>query len=175
MLANGYADACGYEIAKPLVDEWQNRFDEKIIAVANETGVPAQLMKNLFAQESQFWPGVFRVPSEYGLGQITDNGAETILLWNASFFEQFCPLVLAASTCSRGYVYLNEDHRALLRGALALQAKSDCPDCDTGIDLTNVDFSIRLYAETLLANCSQVSRIVYNATNRSPGAVSDSP
>ncbi len=84
LLPNGYADACGLEAARPQVQEWQNRFDQRIVAVAEETGVPAQLMKNLFAQESQFWPGIFRVPYEYGLGQITDKGAETLLLWNDS-------------------------------------------------------------------------------------------
>jgi hypothetical protein len=46
--------------------EWQNQFDERIMEVALETGVPAQLMKNLFAKESQFWPGVFQKPEHMG-------------------------------------------------------------------------------------------------------------
>ena len=172
LLPNGYADACGLELARPLVEEWQNRFDLEIIAVAQETGVPAQLMKNIFAQESQFWPGVFRVPNEFGLGQLTDNGAETILLWNPSFFEQFCPLVLDESACQRGYIYLDAESQAILRGALALQASADCPTCQAGIDLTNAEFSITLFANTLLANCEQVAQIVYNATGQIAGEVS---
>jgi hypothetical protein len=172
LLSNGYADACGLELARPLVDEWQNRFDLQIIDVAQETGVPAQLMKNIFAQESQFWPGVFRVPNEFGLGQLTDNGAETILLWNSSFFDQFCPLVLDQIACQGGYLNLDPESQAILRGSLALTANADCPTCEAGIDLTNAEFSINLFANTLLANCEQVAQIVYNATGQLAGEVS---
>ena len=173
LLANGYADACGLEKALPVVQEWQNQFDYQILEAAASTGVPAQLMKNIFAQESQFWPGAFKDPKEFGLGQLTDNGAETILLWNQSFFNQFCPQVLDKSTCKRGYVYLDQENQALLRGALAAKASVDCPSCSLGIDLDKIDFSINLFAQTLLANCSQVSRLIYNATNRGPADVTD--
>jgi hypothetical protein len=171
LLPNGYADACGLEKARPIVEEWQNQFDGRIIQVARETGVPAQLMKNLFAQESQFWPGVFRVPYEFGLGQITDNGADTILLWNASFFDQFCPLVLAQDACAQGYLHLKPEDTAILRGALALQAKADCQDCNDGIDLSNVNFSVSLFANTLQANCEQVDQTILTATKSVPGTI----
>jgi hypothetical protein len=173
LLANGYADICGLEAARPLVVDWQNRFDERIIAVAHETGVPGQLMKNLFAQESQFWPGAFKDPNEFGLGQLTENGAETVLLWNPDFFTQFCPLVLDETTCQNGYLYLEQKDQATLRGALALQAKSDCADCQAGIDLSHADFSVKLFAQTLLANCEQVAQIVYNGTDQIAGKVSN--
>jgi hypothetical protein len=172
LLTNGYADACGLEAASPLVVDWQNRFDERIIAVARETGVPGQLMKNLFAQESQFWPGAFKDPHEFGLGQLTANGAETVLLWNPDFFTQFCPLVLDETTCQKGYLFLEQTDQATLRGALALQAKSECKDCQAGIDLSHADFSINLFAQTLLANCEQVAQIVYNGTGLIAGKVS---
>jgi len=171
--ANGYADACGLETAKPLIESWQNQFDSRIIAVAKESGVPASLMKNLFAQESQFWPGMFRVSNEFGLGQITDNGADTILQWTPSFYEQLCPLILAEDTCKRGYRNLKAEEQAMLRGALAAQAKADCPGCQQGIDLTNVDFSVSLFAQSLLANCEQVAQIVYNASGKIAGTVSN--
>ncbi len=173
MLANGYADACGLQAALPLVVDWQNRFDERIIAVAHETGVPGQLMKNLFAQESQFWPGAFKDPKEFGLGQLTENGAETVLLWNPDFYNQFCPLVLDETTCQKGYLFLEPTDQATLRGALALQAKSECNDCQAGIDLSNADFSVKLFAQTLLANCEQVAQIVYNGTGQIAGKVSN--
>lgn len=173
LLANGYADACGLEAARPLVIDWQNRFDERIIAVAQETGVPGQLMKNLFAQESQFWPGAFKDPKEFGLGQLTEKGAETVLLWNPDFYDQFCPLVLDETTCQKGYLFLEQVDQATLRGALALQAKSECNDCPAGIDLSNADFSVKLFAQTLLANCDQVAQIVYNGTNQIAGKVSN--
>ena len=173
LLPNGYADACGLAAALPQVQSWQNQFDSQILTVAKESGIPGQLLKNLFAQESQFWPGIFKDPSEFGLGQITDNGAEALLLWNTSFYNQFCPFVLDASACERGYVYLSAENQALLRGALAVEAKTDCSGCEAGIDLSHANYTIPFFAQTLVANCAQVSRIVYNATGRSPGAVSD--
>lgn len=168
---NGYADACGLEKARPLVETWQNQFDSRILEVAKESGVPAQLLKNLFAQESQFWPGTFRVPYEFGLGQITDTGADTLLLWNSDFYDQFCPLVLSEEGCSGGYMKLSPDDQALLRGYLAVQAKADCPTCMTGVDLSSVNFSMSLFANTLRANCEQVGQIVFNATEKNPGSV----
>lgn len=173
LLSNGYADACGLEQARPLVEQWQNQFDQQIIQTAKDTGIPGQLMKNLFAQESQFWPGAFKDPKENGLGQLTDNGAEAILLWNQTFFNQFCPLVLGEDYCNRGYVYLKPADQALVRGALAVKVNADCRTCPDGIDLENAQFSVNLFAQTLIANCAQVSRIVYNASARSPAAVTD--
>lgn len=133
--------------------------------------MPAQLLKNLFAQESQFWPGTFRVPYEFGLGQITDTGADTLLLWNSDFYDQFCPLLLSEEGCSGGYMKLSPDDQALLRGYLAVQAKADCPTCMTGVDLSSVNFSMSLFANTLRANCEQVGQIVFNATEKNPGSV----
>jgi hypothetical protein len=170
LLPNGYADACGLDKARPMVDAWQNQFDTRIIQVARQTNVPAQLMKNLFAQESQFWPGVFN-SDHLGLGHITDNGAEAVLLWNPSFYAQFCPLVLDASACDKGYIHLDVNEQALLRGALALQAKTDCAACVAGIDLSNANFSVELFAETLQANCEQVAQEVYNASNKIAGTL----
>jgi hypothetical protein len=171
-LPNGYANACGIEKSRALLIEWQNQFDNRIVQVARETGVPAQLMKNLFAQESQFWPGVFRVPFELGLGQITDNGTDSIFLWNSEFYYQFCPLVLAEETCQAGYLHLTKDQQALLRGALASQAGADCSDCPEGIDLEKAEFSVSLFAHSLVANCEQVNQTIYTATRLVSGQVS---
>jgi len=173
LLSNGYADNCGLELAMPEVIVWQNQFDDQIMQVANDTKVPAQLLKNIFAQESQFWPGEFRQPKEFGLGQITDNGADSLLLWNPSFFDQFCPLVLNQEQCSSGYLKLDADTQAIIRGALATSADADCSDCEFGIDLTSIDSSINLVAHTVLADCEQVAQIVYNATGRIAGEVAD--
>jgi hypothetical protein len=172
LLPNGYADACGLERARSFVQEWQNQFDERIIEVAQETGVPGQLMKNLFAQESQFWPGAFNGTEHVGLGHITEKGTEVLLLWNRSFFDQFCPLVLHESACAGGYLKLDSQQQEMLRGALAMKAKAECPDCPAGIDLSHADFTVDLFAQTLLANCEQVAQVVYNASNRIAGTVS---
>jgi len=173
LLPNGYADACGLETALPQVHEWQNRFDPQIFEVATQMNLPGQLMKNIFAQESQFWPGVFKDPKEFGLGQLTDYGAETLLIWNTAYYKQFCPTVLDASSCKRGYIFQSAENQALLRGALAQQARVDCPGCSLGIDTDLAGQTVQLFANTLIANCAQVSRIIYNQTGRSPGVVSD--
>ena len=169
---NGYANACGLEVARPQVDEWQNRFDAAIVEAAQKTGMPGQLLKNLFAQESQFWPGALIGADEYGFGHLTEMGADTILLWNPVFYNQFCPLVLSNETCQSGYAQLSEEDQATLRGAVALRAGADCVDCDTGINLSQATFSIDLFAETVIANCQQVGQIITNATGETPGAVS---
>jgi len=170
---NGYANACGIEKARTEVDLWQNRFDAQIVTVAKETGIPSQLMKNLFALESQFWPGEFNGAEEFGFGQLTELGADTVLLWNKTFYNQFCPLVLAQESCDLGYARLFEDDQELLRGAVASSANADCSDCPAEIDLNHAIFSIDLFAQTITANCQQVGQIITNATGKSPGVAAN--
>ncbi len=169
--ANGYANTCGLERARPEVSTWQNRFDEQIVSVAQDTGIPAQLMKNLFAQESQFWPGVFNQAEEFGLGQLTELGADTVLLWNTSFYNQFCPLVLNKDVCSAGYTSLSQENQATLRGALTIKVNAECPDCPMGIDLYHATFSIEYFAQTIYANCQQAGQIIKNHRGKPPGMV----
>ncbi|HZW05192.1 MAG TPA: hypothetical protein VFF68_14765 [Anaerolineaceae bacterium] len=163
------ASQCGVEAAYEEVVTWQNRFDEEIFQVAQDTGVPAQLIKNIFSRESQFWPGVYLTYKEAGLGQLTEPGTDPMLLWNPSFFDQFCPLVLHQSTCDLNYGNLDPDSQAMLRGALVRKVNAACPDCPEGIDLTQATFSVRVFAEGLLANCEQVGRILTGVTGTSPG------
>jgi hypothetical protein len=170
--APNIASACGVEAARPQLLEWQNRFDGEIMQVARDTGVPARLLKNVFSRESQIWPGIYKTYREAGLGQLTDNGADTILLWNPEFFAQFCPLMLDQQFCSLGWGNLGEFEQNLLRGALVNKVNASCPDCPAGIDLTDADYSVRVFAEGMLANCEQVSRIITNYTGVNPGQVS---
>ena len=169
---NGYANTCGLEKSRAEVTLWQNQFDDRLVAVAAETNIPSQLMKNLFAQESQFWPGVYRTAEEYGFGQLTEKGADTVLLWNENFYFQFCPLVLSADICGVGYAQLDEESQALLRGALAIDVNADCADCVAGIDLSHADFTIDLFAQSIKANCVQTGQIVSNHTGLPPAEVS---
>jgi hypothetical protein len=164
------ANTCGLELARPEVIAWQNRFDDLILEVALETGVPAQMLKRLFATESQFWPALFQDNDlDIGLGQLTEDGADTTLLWNPSFFDQFCPLVLSAKRCERGYLHLKETEQEMLRLGLINTVNATCEDCPLGIDLTEADFSVRIFGHTMLANCDQAGRIVRNVTGGSPG------
>jgi hypothetical protein len=167
---DGGANPCGLEMARPAVTEWQNRFDGLIFNTAQETGVPARLLKNLFARESQFWPGISHNIGDIGLGQLTENGADTTLLWNPSFYAQFCPLVFPSETCGKGYLHLKPNERQHLRQALIRSVNAVCEDCPLGIDLNQADFSVRVFAHTLLANCEQTGRVVRNLTKKAPGA-----
>ncbi|HEX8991280.1 MAG TPA: hypothetical protein VF784_06345 [Anaerolineales bacterium] len=171
LLPGGTANTCGQQVARSAADAWQNQFDTLIMRASSDTGVPAQLLKNLFARESQFWPGVFRAVSDVGLGQLTDNGADTTLLWNPSFYTQYCPLVLSAQTCSQGYLHLKPEEQLLLRQALVSSVNASCDNCALGIDLSRADFSIGVFAHTLLADCEQTGQVVYNTVQQSPGQV----
>jgi hypothetical protein len=167
-----FANQCGLEAARTLINEWQNQFNSEIINASTETGVPAQLLKNIFSKESQFWPGFSPSLDEVGLGHLSDLGADTVLLWNPNFFSQFCPLVLDTSRCQKGFGNLDISEQEMLRGALFQEVNASCLDCPSGIDLRQVNFSIGLFARSLLANCEQVGQIIYNQTQLPAGQVS---
>ena len=171
---DGSANSCGLKEAGPAVEEWQNRFDKLIFSVAKDNEVPAQLLKNLFSRESQFWPGVFRNGKDVGLGQMTEGGADTTLLWNPSFYEQFCPLILDQGVCKgKGFANLKPAQQTLLRGALVGSVDARCDNCPLGLDLSRADFSVGIFAHTLLANCEQAGKIIQNVTNNMPGQIVD--
>ncbi len=172
LLSNGWANACGIEKTRDLVSVWQNKFNEEIIQASEDTGIPAHLLKNMLTQESQFWPGAaFDINNnEYGLGRQTELGSDTLLLIDNAFYEQFCPLVLEQAVCSEnGYINLSTEQQAMLRGALALSARSDCVACPAGIDVSHIGFNINLVAQMLKASCEQTGYLVSGITGKSPG------
>ena len=169
LLPDGGASTCGMEAAREAVTSWQNQFDGIILSVAQETGVPAHLLKNLFAIESQFWPGRSAL-NDIGLGQLTEQGADTALLWNPPFFHQFCPLVMDSAECSQGYLHLSEEQQEYVRLALIDSIDAICETCPLGIDLDRANFGIGVFAHTLLANCEQTGQLVENVTGDTPGA-----
>ncbi len=59
----------------------------------------------------------------------------------------------------------------MLRGALVSSVDATCADCPTGLDMTKADFSVEVFANTLLANCEQAGRIVQELTGQTPGRV----
>jgi hypothetical protein len=164
LLTEDSASACGMDLARSAVTTWQNQFDDLILNVAKDSGVPAHLLKNLFAKESQFWPGI-SLKSDIGLGQLTEKGADTTLMWNPPFFYQFCPLIIDSSECKDGYLGLDDAKREYLRLALISAVNANCDACPLGIDLERAKFSITVFAHTLLANCGQASQVVWNYNN----------
>jgi len=162
------ASQCGIEVARDEVTTWQNQFDEIILNVARDTGVPAHLLKNMFAIESQFWPGASN-KTDIGLGQLTPEGADTTLMWNPPFFKQFCPLVMDSAECSKGYLGLTDEQQDYVRLALFDAVNANCENCPLGIDLDKANFSIGVFAHTLLANCEQAGQLVENVTGDAAG------
>jgi len=168
LMPDNSASVCGMEVAREAVRQWQNQFDEIILNVAKDTGVPANLLKNLFAIESQFWPGA-TLKTDIGLGQLTPHGADTTLMWNPPFFYQFCPLVMDSAECSEGYLHLSTEQQEYLRLALVDAVNATCEECPLGIDLERANFSIGVFAHTMLANCEQAGQLVENVTGGTPG------
>jgi hypothetical protein len=164
----GGVSTCGLEAAREAVRSWQNQFDSIIVNVGRDTGVPARLLKNMFASESQFWPG-FTDREHMGLGQLTEKGADTALLWNPPFFRQFCPLVMDSSECGKGYLHLSEEQQAYVRLALIDAINSTCETCPLGIDLERANFSVGVFAHAMLANCEQAGQLVENITGGPAG------
>jgi hypothetical protein len=64
-------------------------------------------------------------------------------------------------------------HQALLRGALVGSVDARCADCPLGLDLSRADFSVGVFARTMLANCEQAGKIVQDVTGEMPGSVVD--
>lgn len=167
----GYPTPCGLEVAQPAMREWQNRFDALIVKASEETSIPAVLLKRLFARESQFWPGVFNADNaggDVGLGQLTAHGADIAFLWNPIFFEEFCPLVFASNECKGGYLSLNEEQRERIRGALVYSVNAMRDEAPLGLDLTQANLSVGVFANTLLGSCEQTGYVVQNNTGKRP-------
>ena len=163
------ANACGMEKAASLVTQWQNQFDEEIISVSKENNIPPRLIKNIISRESQFWPGVYSTINEVGLGQLTEGGADTLLMWNPGFFNQFCTTVFNNYECSLGYNNISSGEKRLLKGALLSRVNASCPNCSSKVDLDGAKFSINVLASSLQANCEQTGQIIYNITGKAAG------
>ena len=171
LMENGAANQCGLEKARYQVYLWQNRFDPIIFSVSQNTNVPPYLLKGLFAQETQFWPRVTQNNAwdfgEYGMGQLNEKGVDALLVWNGNFYDSFCPTVLSKEACRRAYINLPSNQRAMLRGAVIGLVRADCAACSLGLDIPKAENSIQVFADTILANRSQVMQVIQNATGLS--------
>jgi len=83
----GAATPCGMESARTEMESWQNQLDDAIYQAALAEHVPARLLKELIARESQFW-GWTGANDEAGLVQITDAGADLVLRYTLEGYHQ---------------------------------------------------------------------------------------
>ena len=166
------ANVCGVEAASSRINYWQTQLDQEILKVAKSDDVPARLLKNMFLKESQLWPGIYDDSKEVGLGQLTENGADTALLWNPDFFASFCPMVFYSEVCDAGFASLGEERQEILRSALLQKTNASCPTCPDGIDLAKTGYTMHVFAETIKANCSQTNQLIENVTQRPASEVS---
>lgn len=149
----GVATTCGEQAAAEAVVAWQNKYNELILSAARKHNIPAYLLKGVIAQESQFWP-TSNDPYELGLGRLTENGLNLILLWNRNYYLQHCIPVLGEQSCSAGYASLSEVEQMVLRGQL--------------ISLIGTDAELDLLAAAIEASALQTGQIVRNTARKYP-------
>ncbi len=171
MLANGNATACGAIAAHSAVILWQNQYDQQILLTAGQENVPPYLLKNILAIESQFWPSrhlTIYGYYEYGLGHITQMGADTLLHWNEPVYIQFCRSVFTSKTCEKPYTWLKAEEKDALRGAVLRTVSGDCEHCPGGVNLTQAKASIPVVAAAIKANYNNILWMLEEHTGRDP-------
>lgn len=163
----GYANACGLERSEDIVFELQNIYDDEILQVGREVGVPPVMLKQLLRYESQFWPiryGVYH----FGLGHLTLVGAANVIQWSPELYNEMCFQVYNGP-CPTAYNQTNVGFDNLLSGQLLSLLDASCPDCPYKIDLEKAQESVSYIGQALMSYCRQSSQIVYNVTNQHSG------
>lgn len=162
LTTSGAASTCGMEKTLPQVIEWQNQFDTEIFQAARENNIPAQLIKRLFAQETQFWPSITMAPPAYGIGNVTSPGVEPLFTWYPDIYQDICQDVFSKN-CAQPYHSLSLDDQQILRGFFISQyLHAYCPDCAYDMDIDKIKGSIDYFAKLLISNCHQVDLILNN-------------
>lgn len=154
LMADGSANGCGEMASSELVFTWQNQYNEQLFSAGKKYQVPPRIIKSIITQESQFWPDS-NISHEYGLGMITESGADLLLRWNPVYFQPLCNEIFAydPERCKSGFSGMLEKDQIILRGS-ALQK-------------IGTDDEIDLLAATLKASAAQVNQLVQNVTGLS--------
>ncbi|MDY6867182.1 MAG: hypothetical protein SVT56_04660 [Chloroflexota bacterium] len=149
----GYANACGMEVAKPAAITLQNMLNESILEAYEIVGVPPVLLKQLIRVESQFWPSKYET-YHYGYGHITNVGIRNALQWNTNLSNKACsgPDYQA---CATSVGSASQILNSLI---------NTCETCEYGIAASQTDRSVDILAETLLGYCYQTEQLILNAT-----------
>jgi hypothetical protein len=157
LLDNNTANPCGERLASSTVLDWQNQYNQAIFSASIEYKVPARVLKGIIAQETQFWPHPAS-SQEFGLGRITENGADMLLNWNIPVYLEDCLSLYSVEKCSAGYSNLDPTEQSMLRGLV--------------ISDVGTDKELDLLAATLYASAQQVNQMVKNITVKPVSEVS---
>lgn len=122
---------CGMDGARAKMIDWQNSMDAEIISAASMWNVPAALLKQMIADETQFWTWT-GVNDEHGLIQITEDGAGVVL----HFFDD-------------NYYHLNPKQQHSAR--IAWLQQLDCLYCTPLEAIDHARQVMPLYAQALAA------------------------
>jgi hypothetical protein len=172
LLSSGAANPCGLDLAKSLVMQLQNLYDDEIFNAGQQFGVPPYLLKQVFRYESQFWPGQWD-EVHFGLGHLTPWGASTALFWDQDLQQEICRTV-HGSTCPP-YIPPRDVLSSQMVVALLDAVNADCPTCDLKFDIPKAEASVRIFAQVVMAHCTQSARIVYNITGEHSSKSVDYP
>ena len=173
LLPTGFSSQCGLEAIRSEVNSWQNQFDEGIYNSAIKNAVPARLLKNIFAQESQFWLGQSDDNQHFGLGQITEGGLDPLFLAYPEYYQLVCSDVLSTDTCKAKYAELSNQNKGLIRGYFLRNViDTSCPECPKKFNEKKAADTVDIFARLVIANCEQVGRVIVDITERKPGTIS---
>jgi hypothetical protein len=161
LLSNGAASPCGLDLALPLVFELQNIYDDEIFNAGLQIGTPPVMLKQVFRHESQFWPGRHDA-IHFSLGHLTPWGASTALLWNKDLLQEVCQTAYG-QPCVQ-YIQTRNVLSDPLVGTLLDMVTADCEECALKIDIPKAEASVELFAQVMMAHCTQASQVIYNVT-----------
>ncbi len=155
---DGTPNGCGEQVTAKLVYDMQNQYDSLIFDASRRQKVPPRIVKGLIAQESQFWPESDTI-YEYGLGKITESGADMLLRWNTPYFLNLCMKTFPydQDKCMGGFSNLEENMQIVLRGVVISKVGSD--------------EEIEMLAAAIRACVYQINQVIVNATGNTPAAV----
>ena len=168
---DGSPNACGLDVSRNQTIAWQNRYDAVILTAAQANDLPPKVLKAVIGVESQFWPAANWIRGEIGLGQMTEFGADLVLTWRSTYFQEICQQAFGSAGCNTGYRFLDLSTQRLLRGFVLREIDATCPTCSGGVDIEKGGQAVEVLAETLNASCSQSAQVVRLATGLTPSSL----
>jgi len=156
--SDGSANPCGENASADQLLDWQNQYDENIFEAAKKYNIPARVLKGIISQESQFWP-ISDDPYELGLGKITENGADLLMMWHLEYYLSACTPIYNEMGCAAGFGNLNTEQQKILHR--------------TVLDKVGTPDEIDMLAAILYASAAQINQMVRNTIEGEPSETVD--